>query len=401
MNDKVISRRKLLTGAAAIGGGAVLAAHGDAGRVQSRPPVLNIGIIGTGDRGAGLASIIARVPDVTVAACCDRLPFRLAGAMRYAGKKTRQYSDYRALLDDRDIDAVIIATPFNTHAAIAVDALDAGKHVYCEKTMAYGYRDIAAVCRKVKDTGLVFQTGHQYHSSRLYRHIVELVQKGEIGRVAAIECQWNRNSNWRRPTPDPKLERAINWRMYREYSGGLVAELCSHQIDFSNWLLAAHPVKVTGFGGIDYWQDGRETYDNVHVITEYPSGVKAKYTSLTTNSKDGYQIRILGKDGAVVINKDRAWLFAEAANSAGTAIVDGVTGATRTGWGPSGVPIEIEHRDPSLQAIMDFRDAVLQRTRPQSDVKSGAAVSVVVQMALQAMDNGRVEHWQDEYDFAG
>ena len=264
---------------------------------------------------------------------------------------------------------------------------------------ALNYDDIRRLCEKAKSADLVFQTGHQYHSSRLYRHIVELVRQRKVGELTAIECQWNRNGNWRRPVPDPKWERLINWRMYREYSGGLVAELCSHQIDFANWLLNSRPSKVSGFGGIDYWKDGRETYDNVHLITEYPSGVKARYTSLTTNSKDGYQIKILGTEGSIIINKNQAWLFAEALAEKGTAIVDGVSGATRGAWGPPGVPISLAHNDLSLQALMDFGDAIANRLQPQSDIKSGADVAVVVQMTLNAMDKDHVEHWKDQYNY--
>ena len=401
MSEKAISRRKLLTDALLSGGGLALGGHIPFGHTLDKTPLVNLGVIGTGSRGSGLASLIQKMPAIDLAACCDVLPFRLADGMRYGNRKTRPYGDYRALLDDKDIDAVIVATPFNTHADIAIAALDAGKHVFCEKTMAYGYDNIRRLCKKAADTDLVFQTGHQYHSSRLYRHIVELVQQGKIGEVTAIECQWNRNGNWRRPVPDPKWERLINWRMYREYSGGLVAELCSHQIDFANWLLNSRPAKVAGFGGIDYWKDGRETYDNVHVITEYPSGVKAKYTSLTTNSKDGYRIKILGKEGAIVINKAKAWLFAETLAKTDTAIIDGVTGATQGAWGPSGAPIHVAHKDPSLQTLMDFGDAIANRLRPQSNVRSGADVSVVVQMALDAMDKDRVEHWKDEYNYTG
>ena len=399
MSEKTVSRRRLLADALLVGGGLTLAGYRPFGHALDKTPLVNLGIIGTGSRGAGLASIIQTMPDINLAACCDLLPFRLADGMRYGNKQTRSYSDYRALLDEQNIDAVIVATPFNTHADIAIAALDAGKHVFCEKTMAYGYDDIRRLCEKAKSAGLVFQTGHQYHSSRLYRHIVELVRQGKIGELTAIECQWNRNGNWRRPVPDPKWERLINWRMYREYSGGLVAELCSHQIDFANWLLNSRPSKVSGFGGIDYWKDGRETYDNVHLITEYPSGVKARYTSLTTNSKDGYQIKILGTEGSIIINKNQAWLFAEALAEKGTAIVDGVSGATRGAWGPPGVPISLAHNDPSLQALMDFGNAIANRLQPQSDIKSGANVAVVVQMALDAMDKDRVEHWKDQYNY--
>lgn len=218
---------------------------------------INIGVIGAGDRGGGLTSIINSIDGINVIGLCDVLPFRLEKAMSKANSKPKGYTDYSRLLDNKDIDAVIISTPFHSHSKIAIDALDAGKHVYCEKTLAKGYDDIKALVRKVENSNPIFQTGHQYHSSRLYTHVVDLIKNGKVGKISAFECQWNRHGNWRRSVPDPKLEKAINWRMYREFSGGLLAELCSHQIDFTNWVLDETPEKVMGVGGIDYWKDGR------------------------------------------------------------------------------------------------------------------------------------------------
>ncbi|MDZ7765952.1 MAG: Gfo/Idh/MocA family oxidoreductase [Melioribacteraceae bacterium] len=93
-----------------------------------------------------------------------------------------------------------------------------------------------------------------------------MVQDGECGEITHIRCNYNRNTDWRTKVDDPKMERLLNWRMYREYSGGLMAELCSHHINITNWLLDAVPHKITGMGGIDYYKDGRETYDNVNTI---------------------------------------------------------------------------------------------------------------------------------------
>ena len=136
MSEKTVSRRRLLADALLAGGGLTLAGYRPFGHALDKTPLVNLGIIGTGSRGAGLASIIQTMPDINLAACCDLLPFRLADGMRYGNKQTRSYGDYRALLDEQNIDAVIVATPFNTHADIAIAALDAGKHVFCEKTMA-------------------------------------------------------------------------------------------------------------------------------------------------------------------------------------------------------------------------------------------------------------------------
>ena len=245
---------------------------------------INVGIIGTGDRGSGLIPFINQIENLNVVACCDILPFRLENGIKKSPKNTIAYKNYKKLLENKDIDAVLIATPFSTHYQIASDAIDAGKHIYCEKTMVRGIYDNLNLIKKVKKSNIIFQTGHQYHSSRLYAHVVDMINSNKIGKVSYFECQWNRNGNWRRPVSDPSLERLINWRMYKEYSGGLVAELCSHQIDFVNWVLNDNPSKIMGSGGIDYWKDGRETFDNVHLIFEYSNGVKAKFTSLTSNA---------------------------------------------------------------------------------------------------------------------
>ena len=131
---------------------------------------INIGVIGTGSRGAGLIPILNRIEGVQVAACCDVLPFRLENGLKRAGNKAKGYSDYRKLLDNKNVDAVLVSTPFNTHSNIAIDAVDAGKHVYCEKTMAKGIKGIQALVNKASTSKNIFQTGHQYHSSRLYNH---------------------------------------------------------------------------------------------------------------------------------------------------------------------------------------------------------------------------------------
>lgn len=346
---------------------------------------LNIGIIGTGDRGTGLSANINTIDNFNILGCCDTLPFRLENGLKAALGKAKGYNDYRKLLDNKDIDAILVATPFNTHAQIAMDALDAGKHVYCEKTMAKSYNGIQNLVEKVDESNRVFQTGHQYHSSRLYTHVVKLINEGMVGKISAFECQWNRHGNWRRPVPSPELERQINWRMYREYSGGLVAELCSHQIDFANWVLGETPNQVMGTGGIDYYKDGRETYDNIHLIYNYPSGVKAKFTCLTSNAKDGYQIKVMGDKGTIILTYNEAHFFPEGDKKKELGIVDGVSGAT-TKWNKNlGIPIQVPHKEASLQALIDFKNSITNRSKPISDIKTGANTAICVQMGLEAM----------------
>tara|TARA_R110002033_G_C3896011_1_gene239443 strand:+ start:8883 stop:10100 length:1218 start_codon:yes stop_codon:yes gene_type:complete len=357
---------------------------------------INIGVIGTGARGGGLTSVINTIEGIDVIASCDILPFRLENGISKANSKPIGYFDYRELLDNKDVDAVIIATPFSTHSKIAIDALDAGKHVYCEKTLAKGYGGIENLVEKANKSKSLFQTGHQYHSSRLYTHVLKLIREGKVGTIAAFECQWNRHGNWRRPVPDPKFEKAINWRMYRDYSGGLTAELCSHQIDFVNWVLNETPKQVMGVGGIDYWKDGRETYDNVHLIYSYPSGVKAKFTCLTSNAKDGYQIKVMGDKGTIVIDTSHAWFYPEGRRKNKVVTeVDGVSGATAQWEAEKGYQINVEHLDPSKQALLDFRTSILDNKSPGSNIITGANVAICVQMGLDAMYNNEIVEWND------
>lgn len=356
--------------------------------------IINIGVIGTGVRGSGLISIINSLDKVNVAAVCDVLPFRLAKGLAMTNSNPKSYSDYRKLLDNKDVDAVIVATPFNTHSKIAIDALDAGKHVFCEKTLAKGFTGIRELVNKANQTIQIFQTGHQYHSSMLYTHVVDLIRDGKVGNITTFECQWNRNGNWRRPVPEPQYEKDINWRMYREFSGGLTAELGSHQIDFVNWVLNETPNQVMGVGGVDYWKDGRETYDNVHLIYSYPSGVKANFTYLTNNAKDGYLIKVIGDKGTIIIDMKNAWFYPEEKKSNKVyKDVDGVSGAT-VQWGKEdGYHLNVEHLNPTKQALLDFREAILNNKQPKSDITTGAKAAICVQMGLDAMYNNEIVKW--------
>lgn len=369
-------------------------------------PRIGIGIIGSGARGQQLIGFLNEMPQFDVAAYCDVLPFRLDEA-RAQLPGARAYADYRHLLEDRKVDAVVIATHLSAHFSIAMDALDAGKHVYCEKTLTKGIDESLSLARKARDNSrLTFQTGYQFRSSALYERAAEMIARGVIGPVIAVNCQWNRNGDWRRPVPDPKYERLINWRMYREYSSGLVAELSSHQMDFCNRILAGSIERIHGEGGIDYWKDGRETYDNVHVVCRYSSGITAKFTSLTANSLDGYRIAVLGKKGSIVLTFAGGWLIPEGDDFEAADEVDLVSGASVSAGGQadsrSGAAraygIDAPTGDPTPAALAAFADSIVHERQPSADVSAGARAAIMVQMAIEAMDTGTVIEWRPGFD---
>lgn len=393
------SRRKFIaTGALAITGLTAFGYEGmSLGDLDQTGPI-RIGLIGSGSRGQGLATLLNKIQAFELVACCDIIPENLQGGMKLAAKGARSYTDYKKLLQDKEIQAVIIATPLYLHYPMAVDAIAAGKHIYMEKTMAYTIPQALDLVKKVERSNLVFQVGHQYRYYSMYLKVKEILSKGWIGKVSHYECQYNRNSDWRKPVSDPKMERAINWRMYKEYCGGVLSELSAHEIDIVNWMEDSHPLKVAGFGGIDYWKDGRETFDNIRLVYEYPGGVKASVTSILSNEYKGYSIRILGSKGTIEILRDQAYIYAEATKKTlGT--VDGVTGATMEVL-PAGKGQKIvfeQQSEPTTYALQDFAECIIKGKKPASNVNNGRDVAIAVHMGNQAAETEKTQYWKDEY----
>jgi predicted dehydrogenase len=366
-----------------------------------------VGVIGTGGRGTNLIQTLAEVEGMEVNACCDILPFRLDRALALS-PGAKGFKDYRELLDHSDLDAVIVATPLNTHFEIVKDSLDAGKHVYCEKTMTFTLDETKKLEGIIKDSGRKFQVGYQHRFNLVYHKVLEYISGDEFGPLSHIECYWNRNGDWRRPVPDPKWERVINWRMYKEYSGGLLAELTSHQLNIVNWMLGSVPERVVGFGGVDYWKDGRETYDNIHLIYDYPGGLKVSCTSLTTNAEMGFQMKFYGKNATIELTRENnyaARLFVEPTyyqsfEKSSNTEVDGTTGATELLQ--KGEPITIyesapgeEDAGPTRDGLASFGRDIREDRIPEVGYDSGRDSAICVALGNMAMEKGTVIHWKD------
>src|SRR5436305_8961501 len=223
-----MNRREFIERAGgAVGAVSLLVSQGSAARVAPSDRI-NLAIIGPGSRGQQLMRTFLRVPGVRFAGVCDIYEPRFEQARKITGEETPIYRDHRKLLEARDIDAVIVATPLGAHCDIEIDVLESGRHLYGEKSLALTSEQCNRVVETVSRTGKHFQTGLQYHYAPWFREALQRIRNGKIGKVTQIYAYWHRNNNWRRPVPDPKFERLINWRLYRENSGGLLAELGSH-----------------------------------------------------------------------------------------------------------------------------------------------------------------------------
>ena len=248
-------------------------------------------LLGAGAQGEVLLDAMLRIPGLRFRAVCDIWTEynqkRAVNILRKYKFEVNGYEDYREMLDkEKDLDAVVIATPDFWHAPHTVDCLQAGKHVYCEKEMSNTLEGARSMVLAARETGKLLQIGHQRRSHPRYLHCHDkLLQEARLlGRIVTVNGQWNRavspDLGWpeRYAIPDERLkqygfesmQQFRNWRWYKGKGGGPIVDLGSHQIDIFNWFLGANPSHVMASGGTDYHDPKtHEWYDTVMAIYEY------------------------------------------------------------------------------------------------------------------------------------
>lgn len=272
-------------------------------KVKAANNVVSYAVVGTGGRGRYHLDHWRKIDGGRCVAICDVDDEAIKKALEVAPDKPQVYKDYRELLGRKDIDAVQIATPLYTHFPITRDALMSGKHVFCEKSLVFKPEEVhglRALCAERPKQ--VMQVGLQRRYSEFYQAAKQMVQKGMIGKVTNVYAQWNRSGLGRTWSPP-------SWRCFKKYSGGLVGELASHQIDIADWMFDATPEFVSGVGGIDYYKDGRDIYDNCLLTFKYPQGQKLlgsyistnKHLSMFQGQRTEFGEMIMGTDGTIEI----------------------------------------------------------------------------------------------------
>ncbi|HWK11274.1 MAG TPA: Gfo/Idh/MocA family oxidoreductase [Vicinamibacterales bacterium] len=343
-----IGRRNFLK---AIAGVPAVAALGAAAVVKgpARGGPVRVGFIGVGGQGRALlgrldpASADVRCMADINPASLQHADDLLAKAHRPAAK---HYVEWRDMLEHEDLEAVIVAVPLWAHADVVCGALDAGKHVLCEKMMAWDAAGYTRMAQTASKSGRVLEIGYQRNYNPIYRSAYEgVIRQGLLGDVHFVRLVWHRNGNWRRPGGPPSpgydpskwgyptWDHLWNWRLYWKYSQGLFAELGSHQVNAANWFLGSTPQRVQASGGIYRFNDGREVPDHVYALFEYPGGVTATFSSIESNAFDERYEGFYGTKGTLIIrNENDAMLFSE----------DGGAGATGIEVGPAGAGAALE-----------------------------------------------------------
>jgi predicted dehydrogenase len=298
-----------------------------------RIATIGMGIMGFNDTQAALT-----VPGVELVGVCDLYKGRLEHAKEVYGKDLFTTMDHRAILDRKDIDAVVIATSDNWHSQIAIDAMHKGKAVYSEKPMVHKISQGLEEIRVQKETGKVFQVGSQRVSSIAYRKAKEMYEAGAIGKINSIEASFNRQSalgawqytipsdgniqnvDWARyqANADKKVDfdpnRFFRWRNYREYGTGVAGDLFVHLLSGIHFITGSKgPQSIYSIGDLTYWKDGRNVPDTMSAVIHYgetkehPAFQVLLRVNFISGEGDKGTTKIVGSEGVIDINDGEAF----------------------------------------------------------------------------------------------
>lgn len=285
-----------------------------------RIATIGLGGMGTGDTHASLAQ-----PGVELVAVADVYEGRLIRAKEVFGNHLFTTRDYREVLARKDVDAVIIGTPDHWHARISIDAMNAGKDVYCEKPMIQRIEDGHEMIEAQKRTGRILQVGSQRVSSIVYQKAKDLIKQGAIGEFNLVEAWWDRNSAigaWQYSIPPdasdknidwdrflgraPKVPfepvRLFRWRNYRDYGTGVAGDLFVHLFSGMHYILDSKgPSRVFATGGLRFWKDGRDVPDVMLGLYDYPGFTLALRVNFVNGAGETSGFRFVGSEGVLTV----------------------------------------------------------------------------------------------------
>lgn len=411
MTESGIDRREFLKGAAAtvallltaegLSSAEAAAAEG-AATAPAGPPV-KIGVIGLGSWGKELVTTLAKMPSVQVTAICDTYEAFVTRAGKIA-TNAKTFSDYKQLLASPDVEAVVIATPTHLHKEIALAAIQADKHVYCEAPIASSLDEAKAIALAGQGSKKLFQVGLQGRTNPLYEHVSKFVKSNCLGNVAEVHAQYNKKQSWKKMASTPEREKELNWRLSKATSSGLVGELGIHSVDMANWYLAGLPIAVTGFGSIMNWNDGRDVPDTVQCVIEYPKNVRMVFTSTIVSGFSGDYALFQGSDSTLMMRSDRSWMVKEADSGligwevyarkeqvydeTGICMVANATKILKENKEPGKDAVADPTQEPLYVALDSFARSVRDGSKPVAGAVEGYQAAVTVIKANDAIVSG-------------
>ena len=369
-------------------------------RQQGQP--LGVALVGAGRQGRAILGELAKLEGFRVVGVCDNDESRLnSGLRRVQGAKG--FADHRAMLEGLpEAQAVIIATPTHLHRQIAVDALAAGRHVYCEAPLAHTVDDCRAIAAAAKAApALVFASGLEARSNPIYKLARSFYRSDAVRDPVAIEAQHFQKTSWRFPAADSSRDNEVNWRLDPEVSLGLPGEQGVHQFDVAMWFTDRLPVAVGGAGSIRLHHDGRKVADTTFNTLRFDNNLFMHHQASLANSFGGRFETLRGSNAAIKLAWTAAWMFKEADaptqgwevyanrqqfhNEEGITLIADATKLASQGKLKEGVGLP---NPPLYYALSDFLTSVRENKPATTTAADGLRATVVAIHAAKAVASG-------------
>ena len=342
---------------------------------------VRLGLIGCGSRGVGDMNAFLKLGTVDVPALCDVYGARIGDARKTA-TAAKAFADHRQVLDQKDVDAVIIAVPDHWHTAITIDALNAGKDVYVEKPLTLRIEEGPEIVKAARVNKRVCQVGMQQRSGKHYleaKH--QYFDTGKLGKITLVRTWWHGNSFHLRRAPaslqtqptdldwarfvgplhwrDYDPQQFYNWRAYLDYGGGQITDLFTHWIDVVHMFTGQDvPIAASASGGVYHYKDGRTAPDTINVLLDYPAGFTATFEATLVPSVVGAGIEFCGTEGRLTITRARYDFFEVPKQGSGSSAFTPVATVQAQG------SMDRDH-------MQNFLDCVKSRKLPNGDVLIG------------------------------
>jgi myo-inositol 2-dehydrogenase / D-chiro-inositol 1-dehydrogenase len=363
-----MKRRYFLLGSAA-------AAHSAFG--QATADRIPTAMIGTGNRGSYVLKGVLEQSNSKVVALCDIKPSRLDAAASAAAKDNpATYNDWRKIIDRKDVEAVFIATPPHLHSEMAIAALQAGKHVYCEKPIGVTPQQVRDLLKAARASKKVFVSGQQLRSLKQLSEAVDKIRQGAIGDVVMVKAQ-------RHATADLDHEgSSADWYFDVTKSGGYLIEQSVHNLDACNWAIGQHPLRASGFGATLLYKNdppGRSIFDCGVLSFSYPNGAKMSFTQNVFHPRNmpgaNQYLYVFGTKGAVDLMYS--------------------TNMYPLAAGGQMAPLAAKVEEAPHAHVTAFYDCITKNAKNPADITVGATGALTAIMGHMAMTQEKVINWSD------
>jgi len=378
------SRRGFLAGTAAVLslGALVPAVFAQDQSNEPKNKEFRFGIIGVGHRGANAhLPAIKGFEEMQILGVCDVMETHLKKAMDRVGSEATAYTDYQKLLGNPDINAVMIATPNMFHSEMVIAALQAGKHVVCEKPMAVNYDQCKAMKEAEEKTDRVVLYTMQLRYSAHYQELRKQIEAGKIGKPKHMTYVEHRG-DWYRDAwkyPDAKIGKPVNWRFSQTASGGTLSEKVCHYFDILHWMAGGLPKQISCNGGIAVYKDGRDTWDHAATTLLYENDLMASH-DLCMYAPQRHDFQVIGDEGAITV-LDNSLLFQKGNQKEEIAL-----------------PAEVKHGEPGEETAVnrmykDFMACVREKKRPWMNAEKAMASAKTALLGELSASRAAVVSW--------